>query len=177
MTHSCVWHDPFLCVTWLIPVCDMTHSCVWHDSFLFWCVTWLTFAKCSSNLRLHEPTLSYVWRMHKFDMTHSFAWHDSPLPDAARFEVCVTRLIHMRDSFLCVTNSCVWYDSLMCVTWLTFAPMQLDFKSVWHVSFIRVTHSYKQLIHVCDTTHLCTWHDSHLHKYNWTWSQFNTTHS
>jgi len=26
MTHSCVWHDSFICVTWLIHMCDVTHS-------------------------------------------------------------------------------------------------------------------------------------------------------
>jgi len=39
MTHSCVWRDSFICVTWLIHVCDVTHLYVWHDSFI--CVTWL----------------------------------------------------------------------------------------------------------------------------------------
>jgi len=29
MTHSYVWHDSFICVTWLIHTCDMTHSHVW----------------------------------------------------------------------------------------------------------------------------------------------------
>ena len=33
VTHSHVWHDSFLCVTWLIHICDMTHSHVRHDSF------------------------------------------------------------------------------------------------------------------------------------------------
>jgi len=47
-THSCnracshAWYDSFICVTWLIHMCDMTpscvfmytfDSCVWHDSF------------------------------------------------------------------------------------------------------------------------------------------------
>ena len=47
MTHSYVWHDSFICVTWLIHMCDMTHSYVCHDSFIFVCfenesdVTWL----------------------------------------------------------------------------------------------------------------------------------------
>jgi len=52
MTHSCVWHDSFVCVTWLILVCDMTHSCVQHDAFV--CVIILV---C--------------------DMTHSCVRHDS----------------------------------------------------------------------------------------------------
>ena len=33
MTLSYLWHDQFICVTWLIHMCDMTHSYVWHDSF------------------------------------------------------------------------------------------------------------------------------------------------
>ena len=52
MTHAYVWHDSFICVTWLMHTCDMTHSYVWHDSFI--CVTWL---------------------MHTCDMTHSYVWH------------------------------------------------------------------------------------------------------
>jgi len=34
---SYVWHDSFICVTWLIHMCDMTHSYVWHDSSYEWC--------------------------------------------------------------------------------------------------------------------------------------------
>jgi len=56
--HIClfwhVWHDSFVCVTWLILMRDMPHSYVWPDSFI--CVTWL---------------------IHMCDMTHSYAWHDS----------------------------------------------------------------------------------------------------
>ena len=54
MTHSYVWHDSFICVTWLIHMCDKTRSYVWHDSFV--CVTWL---------------------IRMCDMTHSYVWHDS----------------------------------------------------------------------------------------------------
>ena len=129
MTHSCVWHDSFICVAWLIHMCDMTrysrhthewmmcvyrtmlrvhgmmlrvyriivrsHLHVWHDSFI--CVTWL---------------------IHMCDMTHSYVWHDS--------FIRVTWLIHMCD----MTRSYVWYDSFirvtshhsfMCVAWLGLA--------------------------------------------------------
>ena len=34
MTRSCVWHDSFMCVAWLIHVCHMTRARVWHDSFM-----------------------------------------------------------------------------------------------------------------------------------------------
>ena len=32
MTHPYVWHDSYICVTWLIHMCDVSHSYVWHDS-------------------------------------------------------------------------------------------------------------------------------------------------
>jgi len=33
-THRCVWwQDPFIRVTWCMPVCDMTHPHVRHDSY------------------------------------------------------------------------------------------------------------------------------------------------
>ena len=34
MTRSCVWHDSFMRVAWLIHVCHMTRARVWHDSFM-----------------------------------------------------------------------------------------------------------------------------------------------
>ena len=37
MTH--IWMGPIIHVICLIHMCDMTHSYVWHDSFI--CVTWL----------------------------------------------------------------------------------------------------------------------------------------
>ena len=112
MTHLYVWHDSFMCVTWLIDICDMTHSYVWHDSFI--CVTWLT--------HMCDMTHSYVWHVAFLcDMAYSYVWHDS--------FICVTWLIHMCDmknhmhivaqGVLCVsmcdmtyavTNIYVWHD-------------------------------------------------------------------
>jgi len=43
MTHSYVWHDSFICVTWLIHIWDMTYSYTWHDSFIY--VTWLILSR------------------------------------------------------------------------------------------------------------------------------------
>ena len=40
MAPSYIWQDSFICLTWIIRMCDMTHSYVWHDSFV--CVTWLS---------------------------------------------------------------------------------------------------------------------------------------
>ena len=33
--YSYVRHVSFICVTWLVHMCDMTHSYVWHDSFIY----------------------------------------------------------------------------------------------------------------------------------------------
>jgi len=49
-----MWHDTFVCVTWLIHMCDMTHSYGWRGSFI--CVP---------------------WRIHTRDMTHSYVCHDA----------------------------------------------------------------------------------------------------
>ena len=75
---SYVWHDAFLCVTWLLHMCHLTPSYVWHDSCV--CVTWL--------LLMCDRTPSYVsrdfsicvtWLLHirVCDMTPSCVRHDS----------------------------------------------------------------------------------------------------
>ena len=122
------WHDPFICVTWLIHVCDVTLSMLWRDAFI--CVTWL--------IHMCDVTYSCVWcdafscetsmkPIDMCDMAHSYVWHD--------LWTCVTRFVHMcavthsyvcRDTFICVmwlthmcdvTHSYVWRDSFICVTW------------------------------------------------------------
>jgi len=65
VTHSYMWHDLFISVTWLIHTCDMTHSYVWHDSFIY--ITWL---------------------IHICDMTHSYMWHDSFISVTRLIHIC-----------------------------------------------------------------------------------------
>ena len=52
-SHAYVWHEPFMCVPWLIYMGDMTHSYVWHDSF--------------------------IWSTHSYmcDMMHAFVCHEA----------------------------------------------------------------------------------------------------
>ena len=65
MTHSYVWHDSFICVTWLIHMCDMTHSYVWHHSF-----------NHTHNLSVaQQPTTMTSW-IYGCDMTCWYLWHD-----------------------------------------------------------------------------------------------------
>jgi len=151
MTHSYVWHDAFICVTWLMHMCDMTHAYLWHESFI--CVT---------------------WRIHMCDMTHSYVWQVI----WRNTFMCVVRECESHDSFICATHmcvslerhkhrppvckgrhitcqSCVWHESSICVTWL------MHMCNILHAherndSFICVTWR----IHMCDMTHSYVWHDS-----------------
>ena len=78
-----VRHDSFMCVTWLVHVCDMTHSCVWHD--LFRRAAWLDHmrnmthwdARDMNHSDARDMTHWDVWNMtHSdgWDMTHSDGW-------------------------------------------------------------------------------------------------------
>ena len=76
MAHSCVWHDSFVCVTWLIHMCDTTHSYVWHGSFI--CVTWLIHVcDMPHSYVWHDSFICVTWLFHMCDMPHSYVWHDS----------------------------------------------------------------------------------------------------
>jgi len=114
-----VWHDSFICVTWLIHMCDMTHLYVWHDPFIR--VTWLVhMCDMTHSYVWHDSFIRVTWLIHMCDMTdsltHSHVWHDT-------FRR-VTWLIHTCD----VTNSCVWHDS--------FEPRRTsDITHSSHVSF------------------------------------------
>jgi len=93
MTRSCVWHDSFACVTWLVDMCDITHCwCMrrYHSTYLQW----------------HDSILCVTCIIRMCDMTRLHVWHDS--------FTCVTWLIYMCD----MTHLHVWHDSFTCVTWL-----------------------------------------------------------
>jgi len=76
MTHSYVWHAWFICVTWLIQMCDMTHSYVWQDSFM--CVTWLIHMRDMSHSYVqYDSIIRVTWLIHMRDMSHSYVRHDS----------------------------------------------------------------------------------------------------
>ena len=79
MTHSYLWHDSFICVTWLIHMCDMTPSYVWHDSFI--CVD------MTHSYERYDSIKIVTWLVHMWDMTHAYVRHDA--------FICETWLIHM----------------------------------------------------------------------------------
>ena len=129
--ESCSFKEPTNCsqpisVVWLVHMCDMTPSCMWHESFIYvtWliCVPWLThmcdvslshvrhdsFIRVTGLMHMYDMTHSYVWQhsgIHMCDMAHSYVWHDS--------SICVTWLILMYN----LTRSYVWHGSFICGTW------------------------------------------------------------
>ena len=94
MVHSHVKHDSFICVTWLIHMCDMTHPYVWHDSFTYLTYTILVYEFNMTHLRVWLDVFIFVtWLIHGFDRTISYVWHDS--------FTCVTWPIQMYDMTYC----------------------------------------------------------------------------
>jgi len=173
MTHSCMWHDSLICVWYEALIHDaliltfvtsvMSHStrnicvplaCVWHDSLI--CVTWL--------IHVCDMTHSYVCIMNYSYTTHSFI----------RLWLSVTS---RSTPNIRVPFACVWHDSLMCVTWLILV-CDLTHSYVCDMKHWYMTHSciclwlrwrhallqtYVCLLHVCDMTRSCVWHDSFLY--------------
>jgi len=149
-----VWHDSFMCVTWLLHMLIHLQS---PTSTPVTCVTWLI-----------DPFICVTWLLHVCDITLSHVWHDSfivwftfrarhcPLPSITRVTWPVTHWsIYVRDVTaldvwhdsshkLCPRlhvwrdpsiNSHVWYDYCICVTWLLhmlmhFWPLILQFVCV-----------------------------------------------
>ena len=148
-----IWYrDSFMCVTWLLHVCDMPYSCVWHASFI--CTTWL--------IHMRDMSHSYIWygSFICVGMPHSCMWYDS--------FVCVTCLIHMRD----MTHSNTWHDSFICVPWQEMKRLKRISKFIcgtWLMDMSDMTHEHvrpdsfiraKGLIHTRDMTHSYEWNDS-----------------
>ena len=172
---SYVWHDPFICTTWLTHTCDMTDSYIWLDPFP--CVTWLVYTWDSNEVHVwrgdhmfytsgkysfhawNDSAICVTWRIHLYEMIHSYMWHDSSM--------CVTRLIHMRDTTLsyvwcwchvmCATGlraSCIWPDAFINVIPLIHV-WGMPHSYVWQYSFICVT----WLRHSFDMTQSYKWYD------------------
>jgi len=88
MTHSYVWldatpfdllrRDSFICVAWLIQMCDMTplFNRLWRDSFV--CVTWLIrMCDMTHSHDWHDSFVYLTWLLHICDMTRSHMCHDA----------------------------------------------------------------------------------------------------
>jgi len=148
MTHSYVWHDSFICVSWLIHMCDMTRPYAWCDAFICnasftcvadsficvtnisWdvlCVSFICVTQCMLQQNAAGSSLVYMCDV----------WHDSFMyvtQCTLQQRLLVACMLLVRDSFMCaVTHSSAWHDSLRYVMCL---------------------------IHMCDTMHVaaaCCW--------------------
>jgi len=201
-THPYVWHDSFICVTWLTPQCGfaMTHSPSYVWIHWFTCVTWLTHT-CDMTLFIGLPCHCAL------QLPHAYMWHD--LFNHVRHDSLhrvgrpCHRALHLphayvwRDSFIHV-----WHDSLhrigrpgkhfppsscMCVTWLVHV-CDMTRSHVWHDSLHRPCHGTLHLffptscmcvtwlIQMCDMTHSYVWHDAFMYV-TWLIHICNMTHS
>jgi len=134
-----VWHDSFMCATWLIHMCDITPShiqvtyalatredCydmtsyVWHDSFM--CTTWLIHTSDKTQSYIHV-IYTLATREGCYDVEkqstfllcgiwYSDKWyiHSRKTRRLLRHDViCVTWLIHVYD----VTYFYEWHNTLI----------------------------------------------------------------
>ena len=106
---SCVRHDSFICVTWLMHKRDMTQYYVWHDSFsavIHMAVpqgdeSCPTYDWMSHVTHMNESCHTYEWVMSHIWMSHVTPSNDSVMCVAWLIQIC-----HM-------THSYVWYDSVI----------------------------------------------------------------
>jgi len=139
-THSYVWHDSFICVAWLIHVCDMTHPNMRHTSST--CATWLIHM-CDPWERLEVELICVAWLIHMCDMTH---------PYVSRVGASWSRT-HMCG----MTHPYVRHDSSICATWLIHM-CDMTHPYVGRVGNLGVELIYVTwLIHTCDMTHPHVW--------------------
>ena len=118
-THSYGWHYPVIRdVTLVVPLkCDMTHSGVGHDSFI--CVTWLIHM-CDMTYSSVRTTVTIVVPL-MCDMAHSYMWRDtlcSPYVCHDSF-IYVMRAMTLNVPLVCdMTYSHVGHNSVLGdVTW------------------------------------------------------------
>ena len=120
MTHSHVWRDLFLCVTWRIHMCDMTYSHVWHDTHRRFNGE-MKATPCRSMPLLCTHTYRWVRAAGVWGTSDWYVWHNSL--------IWGTWLIGMCD----MSHWYVWHDSFICVTWL-IDMCDMTQWYVWHDS-------------------------------------------
>ena len=179
MSRSYGWHDPFICVTWLIHMADMTHLRVRHDSST--CVTWLIHVwhvsliwGCQSMFATCAMTRPHVWRdAFVRDMSCTYVWHDWFIRVTFFFRKSRVRVRH--DSFVRVawliracdmTHSCVAHDSFVYV---------VTRSCIWHDSFISHVTSFNFFLSERVTSHICHMDES-CHTDGWVTSHIWMSH-
>ena len=106
-----LWHESFLCVTWLIHLYDMAHCWVWQNWHVWLNMTlrdvWDDFFINMAEL-VENSSIFGAWRIYLCDMTHS----REDLVHVTWRILGTTWLIHVSD----MTHTC---EHLGNVTWLT----------------------------------------------------------
>jgi len=79
MTRFYVWHDSFICVTWLICMCDMAHSHVWHDSFIRGMsnIYMSHVTQVNESRHMYGWVMSHIWICHVtyvIELCHIYEW-------------------------------------------------------------------------------------------------------
>jgi len=172
MSHSCVpwlihilWHDSFMCVSWLLYMCAMTHLHVSHGNWTsvrhFALITTHLVVTCLVHV-YHDSFIRVPWLLHICTMTHSYVCRDTftcvtqKVDECATFcpyyyssrgdmsRSCVPWLIHMCPMvhvwMRCVTGIC--HDSLMYVPGLDHRYASISNRwpgfNMWHDLFTYV---------------------------------------
>jgi len=124
MTHLCVWHVAFVCVTLLMQMFALTDTYVWQDSFIWvtWfihvstmtyshacdiCVTCLIYMRamtliwiCDRN-HWYDAFICVTWLVHMCDMLHLYVGQESFIYVTLLFLVCdITHSYVCPDSFM-----------------------------------------------------------------------------
>jgi len=119
MTHSYVWHDSFMRVTWLIHMCDMTHPYVSQEQYQW-----------AKSITTCEMTHSYVWCDVFIFVAGAISMGEEYYSVSCTSLICVTWHIRMcrrssinvRRVLLAISTGeeyyYVWCNSFICVTWL-----------------------------------------------------------
>jgi len=106
MTHSHVWRDSFICVTFicvrcLIHICDMTHLYVWHVSFI--CVTWLIYILLAHIQNAIQKKRAVPFAMRNGTHTHTHTRTHTHRHALRRIQNCtMTRSFVRHGWFICL---------------------------------------------------------------------------
>ena len=142
-----MWHYAFMCVTWLIHVCDMTHSCVRHDSFSnVRCLNYSNAYQTDESCHTHECVSDESCHTHEYVSDESCHTHEYVSDESCHTHECVS-------DESCHTHECVSTCPHECVS-DSFA------------TFSAVVAPWSNCIHTRAMTHSCVCHDSFIVRHD-----------
>ena len=203
MTHSYVWHNSFICVTWLIrrqlarsELCrsyERTVRQTWMSHVTIHSYTSSTWFICMTHA-WHDSLIGVTWLIHTCDMTHPRSRWQIARHDSFVIVIWLNHMCDMTQSWVRrVAHWHVWHDPVMCVTWLiyTWAMTQSCARRGSLLCMTRPIHMCDMtnlygshdsficvtwLIHMCDMAHSYVWHDSFI-CVTWLIHMCDMTHS